>query len=125
MRLQKRVARGGRGFNRARGRGCGRNERTEDEVSQHGENPGGPHEHGEDDAQDPVAQNPQNQLMNDFVAVLAASNLLTQAPRANTPTRAIEAVKEFRRLNPPKFDGASSDLKEANHWLYESHQQGN
>lgn len=36
-----------------------------------------------------------------------------------------EAVKEFRRLNPPKFDGASSDLKEANHWLYESHQQGN
>lgn len=54
-----------------------------------------------------------------IVAALAASNLLNQAPRANDPTRAMEAMKEFRRLNPPQFDGACSDLLVANHWLFE------
>ncbi|GFY91106.1 hypothetical protein Acr_07g0013020 [Actinidia rufa] len=42
---------------------------------------------------------------------------MAQVPRANTLNRAMEVVREFRKLNPPMFDGVSSDPLVANHWL--------
>lgn len=59
--------------------------------------------------------------MADFVAALVAHNLLAQAPRANAHTRAMEAMKEFQRLDLPRFNRTSSGLLDANHWLTETH----
>ncbi|GFZ18553.1 hypothetical protein Acr_27g0002920 [Actinidia rufa] len=42
-------------------------------------------------------------------------------PRANTSNRAMEVVREFRKLNPPMFDGVSSDPLVTDHWLSEIH----
>ncbi|GFS42179.1 hypothetical protein Acr_00g0078370 [Actinidia rufa] len=44
---------------------------------------------------------------------------MAQVPRANTSNRAMEVVREFRKLNPPMFDGVSSDPLVADHWLLE------
>ncbi|GFZ14702.1 hypothetical protein Acr_24g0008920 [Actinidia rufa] len=44
---------------------------------------------------------------------------MAQVPRANTSNRAMEVVREFRKLNPPMFDGVSSDPLVADHWLSE------
>ncbi|XP_058217426.1 uncharacterized protein LOC131328503 [Rhododendron vialii] len=99
------------------GRGRGRGAPVEDEVSQHGENPNGnPGEgagHGQGE-ETPVVQNP---FARDFVAALAAANLLNPAPRENADSRAMIAMREFSRRNPPTLDGSSSDPLVADHWL--------
>ncbi|XP_058215188.1 uncharacterized protein LOC131326417 [Rhododendron vialii] len=59
----------------------------------------------------------QNQLARDIVAALAAANLLQPPPRDNVNSRAIVAMREFSRRNPPQFDGESSDPLVADHWL--------
>ncbi|GFS43204.1 hypothetical protein Acr_00g0084200 [Actinidia rufa] len=46
---------------------------------------------------------------------------MAQVPRANTSNRAMEVVREFSKLNPPMFDGVSSDPLVADHWLSEIH----
>ncbi|GFY90907.1 hypothetical protein Acr_07g0011030 [Actinidia rufa] len=46
---------------------------------------------------------------------------MAQVPRANTSNRAMEVVREFCKLNPPMFDGVSSDPLVADHWLLEIH----
>ncbi|KAH7838670.1 hypothetical protein Vadar_029706 [Vaccinium darrowii] len=107
------TARGGRNT------GWGRNERANDEASQHGERSGGRDDRREEEVQQPGGQNPPNPFMTDFVAALAAHNLLAQNARANTTTRAMEVAKEFRRMDPPKFDGLNVDPLIANHWLSE------
>ncbi|XP_058192116.1 uncharacterized protein LOC131309513 [Rhododendron vialii] len=55
--------------------------------------------------------------MRDFVAALAAANLLNIAPREGADSRALSAMREFNRRNPPTFDGSSSDPLVADHWL--------
>ncbi|KAI8551190.1 hypothetical protein RHMOL_Rhmol06G0166000 [Rhododendron molle] len=105
--------RGGRG--RGCGRGHGRAEPLEDEVSQHGENTSGEAELGAGSG--PKARNVQNPLARDIVAALAAANLLQPPPRENADNRALVAIREFSRLNPPLFDGANSDPLVADHWL--------
>jgi hypothetical protein len=55
----------------------------------------------------------------EFVAALTEANLLNSAARANVGNRAIDAMKEFRRLNPPQFSGEGGDFLLANHWLSE------
>ncbi|KAI8536078.1 hypothetical protein RHMOL_Rhmol10G0228100 [Rhododendron molle] len=65
----------------------------------------------------PRARNVQNPLARDIVAALAAANLLQPPPRDNADSRALIAMREFCRLNPPLFDGASSDPLVADHWL--------
>ncbi|XP_058215722.1 uncharacterized protein LOC131326850 [Rhododendron vialii] len=59
----------------------------------------------------------QNQFARDLVAALTAANLLNQAPRENVEDRAMVAMREFSRRNPPVFDGTSSDPLVADHWL--------
>ncbi|XP_058217488.1 uncharacterized protein LOC131328576 [Rhododendron vialii] len=59
----------------------------------------------------------QNQLAREIVAALAAANLLQPPRRDNVDSRAIVAMREFSRRNPPQFDGESSDLLVADHWL--------
>ncbi|XP_058210062.1 uncharacterized protein LOC131322670 [Rhododendron vialii] len=97
--------------------GRGRGALVEDEVSQHGENPNGnPGEgprHGQGE-EVPIIQNP---FARDFVAALAAANLLNPAPRESADSRALSAMREFNRRNPPTFDGSSSDPLVADHWL--------
>ncbi|XP_057485869.1 uncharacterized protein LOC130772149 [Actinidia eriantha] len=46
---------------------------------------------------------------------------MTQALRANTSNRAMKVVRDFHKLNPPMFDGVSSDPLVADHWLSEIH----
>ncbi|GFS38223.1 hypothetical protein Acr_00g0056340 [Actinidia rufa] len=50
---------------------------------------------------------------------MALTTHMAQVPRANTSNRAMEVVREFRKLNPPMFDGVSSDPLVADHWLSE------
>ncbi|XP_058202900.1 uncharacterized protein LOC131317359 [Rhododendron vialii] len=105
--------RGGAGNRGGRGRGCV--EPLEDEASQHGE---ASHGGGELGARpNPRVRNVQNPLARDIVAALAAANLLQPPPRDNADSRALVAMREFSRLNPPLFDGASSDPLMADHWL--------
>ncbi|XP_058217472.1 uncharacterized protein LOC131328554 [Rhododendron vialii] len=59
----------------------------------------------------------ENNLAREIVAALAESNLLNSAFRANTNNRAMEAMRAFRRMKPPEFDGESSDPLVADHWL--------
>ncbi|XP_058202941.1 uncharacterized protein LOC131317402 [Rhododendron vialii] len=61
--------------------------------------------------------NVQNPLARDIVAALAAANLLQPPPRDNANSQALVAMREFSHLNPPLFDGASTDPFVANHWL--------
>ena len=105
------TARGGRNARR------GRNERANDEASQHGRNLGNQNDRREQNVEQPGLQPPPNILLTDFVAALTAH--MAQAPRVNTSSRAMEVVREFRKLNPPMFDGVSSDPLVADHWLSE------
>ncbi|KAI8568381.1 hypothetical protein RHMOL_Rhmol02G0194200 [Rhododendron molle] len=59
----------------------------------------------------------ENNLARQIVAVLAKSNLLNPALRANTNDRAMEAMRAFCCMKPPQFDGESSDPLVADHWL--------
>ncbi|XP_058198534.1 uncharacterized protein LOC131314055 [Rhododendron vialii] len=59
----------------------------------------------------------QTQFARDLVAALTAANLLNQTPRENVEDRAMVAMREFSRRNPPVFDGTSSDPLVADHWL--------
>ncbi|XP_058210462.1 uncharacterized protein LOC131322904 [Rhododendron vialii] len=59
----------------------------------------------------------QNQLAREIVAALAAANLLQPPPRENADNRALIAMREFSRTNPPQFDGESNDPLVADHWL--------
>ncbi|XP_058181413.1 uncharacterized protein LOC131299855 [Rhododendron vialii] len=59
----------------------------------------------------------QTQFARDLVAALTAANLFNQAPRENADNRALSAMREFSRRNPPTFDGTSSDPLVADHWL--------
>ncbi|XP_058185964.1 uncharacterized protein LOC131303212 [Rhododendron vialii] len=109
-----RVRAGEIGRRGGRGRGRGRGAPVEDEVSQHGENPNGNSGEGAGHGQGeetPVVQNP---FARDFVA---AANLLNPAPRESADIRAMIAMREFSRRNPPTFDGSSSDPLVADHWL--------
>ncbi|XP_058211686.1 uncharacterized protein LOC131323861 [Rhododendron vialii] len=100
-----------------RGRGRGRKASIEDEVSHHEENPSGnPGErtgHGQGE-EVPIVQNP---FAKDLVAAFAAANLLNPAPKESADSRALSAMREFSRRNPPTFDGSSSDPLVADHWL--------
>ncbi|XP_058188012.1 uncharacterized protein LOC131304696 [Rhododendron vialii] len=86
---------------RGRGRGRGHAELLEDEVSQHGEAL-----HG--DAALGAGPNPRARN---------SVNLLQPPPRDNVDSWALVAMREFCRLNPPLFDGASSDPLMVDHWL--------
>lgn len=97
-------------------RGCGLGVPLKDEVSQHRENPNKNPELGaRQNTEIPNAHN----FARGFVTALMASNLLPQAPRDNTTSRAMEAMREFRRAGPPKFDGEGDDFLKANYWLVE------
>ncbi|GFS41459.1 hypothetical protein Acr_00g0074490 [Actinidia rufa] len=113
----RRVARCGtttRGGQNAR---HGRNERANDEGSQHGRNLGNQNDRREQNVEQSGLPPPPNTLLTNFVAALTAH--MAQVPRANTSNRAMEVVREFRNLNPPMFDGVSSDPLVADHWLSE------
>ncbi|GFS42926.1 hypothetical protein Acr_00g0082620 [Actinidia rufa] len=103
------TARGGRNARR------GKNEWENDEGSQHRGNLGNQNDRREQNVEQLGLQPPPNTLLNDFVAALTAH--MAQAPRANTSNRAMEVAREFRKLNPPMFDGVSSDPLVADHWL--------
>ncbi|GFY97392.1 hypothetical protein Acr_11g0016980 [Actinidia rufa] len=105
------TARGGQNARR------GRNERANDEGSQHGRNLGNQNDRREQNVEQSGLPPPPNTLLTDFVAALTAH--MAQVPRANTSNRAMEVVREFRKLNPPMFDGVSSDPLVADHWLSE------
>ncbi|GFY80859.1 hypothetical protein Acr_01g0006680 [Actinidia rufa] len=105
------TARGGQNARR------GRNERANDEGSQHGRNLGNQNDRREQNVEQPGLQPPPNTLLTDFVAALTTH--MAQAPRANTSNRAMDVVREFRKLNPPMFDGVSNDPLVADHWLSE------
>ncbi|GFZ06732.1 hypothetical protein Acr_18g0009020 [Actinidia rufa] len=105
------TARGGQNARR------GRNEWANDEGSQHGGNLGNQNDRREQNVEQPRLQPPPNTRLTDFMASLTAH--MAQAPRANTSNRAMEVVREFRKLNPPMFDGVSSDPLVADHWLSE------
>ncbi|XP_058202949.1 uncharacterized protein LOC131317410 [Rhododendron vialii] len=109
------VRRGVAGNRGGRGRGRGRGVPPEDEVSQHGENPGRNPGAGAGRAAE-IPPN-QTQFARDLVAALTAANLFNQAPRENADNRALSAMREFSRRNPPTFDGTSSDPLVADHWL--------
>ncbi|XP_058217513.1 uncharacterized protein LOC131328604 [Rhododendron vialii] len=108
---KSRVRRGVAGNRGGRGRGVP----PEDEVSQHGENPGRNPGAGAGRAAE-IPPN-QTQFARDLVAALTAANLFNQAPRENADNRALSAMREFSRRNPPTFDGTSSDPLVADHWL--------
>ena len=115
----RRKPRRGRATNLARGpRGRGRNARLQDEGSQHDGNPGGRGARFEQEENNPGGHGTPNQFAVDFVAALAAANILNQ-PRVDAESRAREITKDFRRMNPPSFDGSSTDPLVANHWLAE------
>ncbi|XP_058216846.1 uncharacterized protein LOC131327723 [Rhododendron vialii] len=97
------------------GRGCGRGMPPEDEVSQLGENPSG--NSGAGVGRGAGVPPNQTQFARDLVAALTAVNLLNQAPRESVEDRAMVAMREFSRRNPPVFDGTSSDPLVADHWL--------
>jgi hypothetical protein len=103
---RSRVRRGGVGNRGGRGRGRGRGVPPEDEVSQHGENPGG--NPGARAGRGAGVPPNQTQFARDLVAALTAANLLNQVPRENVEDRAMVAMREFSRRNPPTFDGTSS-----------------
>ncbi|GFY93065.1 hypothetical protein Acr_08g0014610 [Actinidia rufa] len=105
------TARGGQNARR------GRNERENDEGSQHGRNLGNQNDRREQNVEQSGLQPPPNTLLTDFVAALTAH--MAQIPKANTSNRAMEVVREFRKLNPPMFNGVSSDPLVADHWLSE------
>ncbi|XP_058192129.1 uncharacterized protein LOC131309528 [Rhododendron vialii] len=105
--------RGGHGRGRGRGHGCG--VPPEDEVSQHGENPGG--NPGARVGRGAGIPHVQTQFARNLVAALTAANLFNQAPRENADNRALSAMREFSCRNPPTFDGTSSDPLVADHWL--------
>ncbi|GFZ06725.1 hypothetical protein Acr_18g0008950 [Actinidia rufa] len=105
------TARGGQNARR------GRNERGNDEGSQHGRNLGNQNDCREQDVEQSGLQPPPNTLLTDFVAAFMAH--MAQVPRANTSNRAMEVVREFRKLNPPMFEGVNSDPLVADHWLSE------
>ncbi|XP_058180087.1 uncharacterized protein LOC131298627 [Rhododendron vialii] len=107
--------RSGAGTRGGRGHGRGRGVPPEDEVSQHGENPGG--NPGAGAGRGAGIPPNQTQFARDLVAALTAANLLNQAPRENVEDRAMVAMREFSRKNPPVFDGTSSDPLVADHWL--------
>ena len=88
-------------------------DRVEDEVSQHGENPG----RQEEEAIPPPPPENRNPTLTDVLAALAAQNLNNQANRVNPTLRAMEVMREFSRMNPPRFDGLASDPLAADHWL--------
>ncbi|XP_058223234.1 uncharacterized protein LOC131332942 [Rhododendron vialii] len=98
-----------------RGRGRGHGVPLKDEVSQHGENPGG--NLGAGVGQGAGVPHVQTQFARDLVTALTASNLLNQAPRENADNRALSAMREFSRRNPQMFDGTSSNHLVADHWL--------
>ncbi|XP_058181277.1 uncharacterized protein LOC131299715 [Rhododendron vialii] len=98
-----------------RGRGRGHGVPPEDEVSQHGENPG--RNPGAGAGRGAGIPPNQTQFARDLVAALTAANLFNQAPRENADNRALSAMREFSRRNPPTFDGTSSDPLVADHWL--------
>ena len=115
----RRKHRRGRATNLARGpRGRGRNARLQDEGSQHDGNSGGRGARFEQEENNPGGNGTPNQFAVDFVAALAASNILNQ-PRVDAESRAREITKDFRQMNPPSFDGSSTDPLVANHWLAE------
>ena len=115
----RRKPRRGRATNLARGpRGRGRDTRLQDEGSQHDGNPGGRGARLEQEGNNPGGNGTPNQFVVDFVAALAAANILNQ-PRVDAESRAREITKDFRRMNPPSFDGSSTDPLVANHWLAE------
>lgn len=95
----------------------GRNERVNDEASQRGEGSGVRNERRGEEVRQPGGQNPPHTLLTDLVAAFAAH--VAQTPRANTSNRAMEVVREFRKLNPPMFNGENSDPLVADHWLSE------
>ena len=64
-----------------------------------------------------VAGEHDNQFVRDIAAAIAAS--LHQTPRGGGNARTMEVVREFRRSDPPKFDGEGGDFLKANHWLAE------
>ncbi|GFS46163.1 hypothetical protein Acr_00g0100530 [Actinidia rufa] len=105
------TARGGRNARR------GRNERANDKGSQHGGNLENQNDRREQNVEQPRLQPPPTTLLTDFVAALTVH--MAQAPRANTSNYAMEVVREFCKLNPPMFDGVSSDPLVADHWLSE------
>ncbi|GFS44313.1 hypothetical protein Acr_00g0089620 [Actinidia rufa] len=109
----------GRATNLARGpRGRGRDTRLQDEGSQHDGNSGGRGARLEQEGNNPGGNGTPNQFVVDFVAALAAANILNQ-PRVDAESRAREITKDFCRMNPPSFDGSSTDPLVANHWLAE------
>ncbi|XP_058189201.1 uncharacterized protein LOC131306790 [Rhododendron vialii] len=110
-------SRGGRGRGRGPGRGRGREAPVEDEVSQLGENPNGNLGEGAGHGRGEEVSIVQNPFARDFVAALAAANLLNPALREGADSRALSAMREFNRRNPPTFDGLSSDPLVADHWL--------
>ncbi|GFZ14494.1 hypothetical protein Acr_24g0006840 [Actinidia rufa] len=113
----RRKPRRGRATNLARGpRGRGRDTRLQDEGSQHDGNPGGRGARLEQEGNNPGGNGTPNQFVVDFVAALATANILNQ-PRVDAESRAREITKDFCRMNPPSFDGSSTDPLVANHWL--------
>ena len=76
----RRKHRRGRATNRARGHG--RNVSLQDEGSQHDGNPGGRGARFEQEENNPVGNDMPNQFAMDFVAALAAANILNQ-PRVD------------------------------------------
>ncbi|XP_058202865.1 uncharacterized protein LOC131317324 [Rhododendron vialii] len=59
----------------------------------------------------------ENNPSREIIAALAELNLLNSALRTNTNDRTMEAMRAFRRMKPPEFDGESSDPLVADHWL--------
>ncbi|GFZ15670.1 hypothetical protein Acr_25g0000790 [Actinidia rufa] len=105
----RRKPRRGRATNLARGpRGRGRDTRLQDEGSQHDGNPGGRGAKFEQEGNNPGGNGTPNQFVVDFVAALTAANILNQ-PRLDAESRAREITKDFCRMNPPSFDGSSTD----------------
>ncbi|GFZ14656.1 hypothetical protein Acr_24g0008460 [Actinidia rufa] len=94
------------------------NTRLQDEGSQHDGNPGGRGARLEQEGNNSGGNGTPNQFVVDFVVALAAANILNQ-PRVDAESRAREITKDFRRMNPPSFDGSSTDPLVANHWLAE------
>ncbi|GFS46038.1 hypothetical protein Acr_00g0099770 [Actinidia rufa] len=102
----RRKPRRGRATNLARGpRGRGRDTRLQDEGSQHDGNPGGRGARLEQEGNNLGGNGTPNQFVVDFVAALAAANILNQ-PRVDAESRAREITKDFLRMNPPSFDGS-------------------
>ncbi|GFS34041.1 hypothetical protein Acr_00g0031930 [Actinidia rufa] len=88
-------------------RGHGRNARLQDEGSQHDGNPGGRGARFEQEENNLRGNGTPNQFAMDFFAALVAANILNQ-PRVDAESRAREITKDFRRMNPPSFDGSTA-----------------